>query len=197
MHYNYHRYYDPTTGRYITPDPIGLVGGINPFVYVENNPANAIDPLGLARYFVSYDITSYSAVIAPVGYTKISGVVVSTQKNPDGTYTGIKFEGELTGAALGPLPWSKTINNSEYFEDNCNNPDVHRIEGISMYLSGSMALGKFGVSGGGYQLGDMEGTKKTPSGVEGLDLGVDFMMGRTWTIGPTLKFNPGIFPRSN
>jgi len=31
LHYNYFRYYDPTNGRYITPDPIGLEGGINLF----------------------------------------------------------------------------------------------------------------------------------------------------------------------
>ncbi|MCF6247125.1 MAG: RHS repeat-associated core domain-containing protein [Desulfobacula sp.] len=47
LHYNYHRYYDPMTGRYLTPDPIGLAGGINPFVYAENNPVNLIDPEGL------------------------------------------------------------------------------------------------------------------------------------------------------
>ena len=47
LHYNYFRYYNPQTGRYITPDPIGLEGGINLFAYVAGNPVNSIDPLGL------------------------------------------------------------------------------------------------------------------------------------------------------
>ena len=50
LHYNYFRYYDPTLGRYITSDPIGLAGGINTYAYVLNNPVNYIDIFGLVRW---------------------------------------------------------------------------------------------------------------------------------------------------
>jgi len=47
LHYNYYRDYDPTTGRYVQSDPIGLNGGTNTFAYAENNPAKFVDSLGL------------------------------------------------------------------------------------------------------------------------------------------------------
>ena len=41
------RFYDPSLGRFISEDPIGLQGGINLFAYVNNDPKNLNDPLGL------------------------------------------------------------------------------------------------------------------------------------------------------
>ncbi len=47
LHYNYFRDYNPSTGRYIESDPIGLKGGLNTYVYVEADPLTRIDPDGL------------------------------------------------------------------------------------------------------------------------------------------------------
>jgi RHS repeat-associated protein len=46
--YHFHfRQYDATVGVWTTPDPIGILGGINLYAYVQNNPVNLVDILGL------------------------------------------------------------------------------------------------------------------------------------------------------
>lgn len=45
LHYNRYRYYDPDAGRYISPDPIGVFGGLNLYAYGPN-PIGWADPMG-------------------------------------------------------------------------------------------------------------------------------------------------------
>jgi RHS repeat-associated protein len=46
LHYNCQRYYDPVSGSYLSPDPLGLAPAPNPHAYV-GNPLVLSDPLGL------------------------------------------------------------------------------------------------------------------------------------------------------
>lgn len=49
LHYNFHRYYDPATARYLSPDPVGLRPSANHYTYVVN-PLVVCDPFGLAGH---------------------------------------------------------------------------------------------------------------------------------------------------
>ena len=47
LNQNWFRDYDPTIGRYVESDPIGLASGTNIYTYVSDNPLRYVDPLGL------------------------------------------------------------------------------------------------------------------------------------------------------
>jgi RHS repeat-associated protein len=85
LHYNYFRYYNPQTGRYMTPDPIGLEGGINLFAYVGNNPASWVDRMGLDVVIV-INRGPQTSVGTPGKFS------VFSTSDPSFLYTGYTFE---------------------------------------------------------------------------------------------------------
>lgn len=48
LYYMRNRYYYAALGRFLSEDPIGIAGGINPYAYAGDNPVNVTDPYGLA-----------------------------------------------------------------------------------------------------------------------------------------------------
>jgi RHS repeat-associated protein len=47
LHYNFRRYLDPVVGRYLSPDPTGMLDGANLYAFAYGNPLSFVDPLGL------------------------------------------------------------------------------------------------------------------------------------------------------
>ncbi|WP_338863086.1 RHS repeat-associated core domain-containing protein [Myxococcus stipitatus] len=72
LHYNFFRYYDPTTGQYLSPDPLGLRGGLNDYRYVAN-PLDWVDPFGLTDGCGSDTIIVYRAHVLESDPDKITG----------------------------------------------------------------------------------------------------------------------------
>ncbi len=67
LHYNRFRFYDPALGRYISPDPIGIAGGLNLYQYAGNDPVNRADPTGLwwkAALTIAAGVAAAALVVA-------------------------------------------------------------------------------------------------------------------------------------
>jgi RHS repeat-associated protein len=48
------RYYDPSSGRFVQRDRIGLAGGVNYYRYSGNRPSSLVDPTGLHEGYGPY-----------------------------------------------------------------------------------------------------------------------------------------------
>jgi RHS repeat-associated protein len=99
------RDYDPTLGRYIEADPIGLAGGSNLFAYANSNPLKYTDPTGKCAELVSGLICAAMAGAA-IGF--VEGIIIdyAIQKYWEGRcqldYNRM-FESGLWGAAGGAV----------------------------------------------------------------------------------------------
>ncbi|MEM9101708.1 MAG: RHS repeat-associated core domain-containing protein [Pseudomonadota bacterium] len=104
LYYNWHRYYAPDLGRYITSDPLGMVDGPNTYAYVQNNPVNYIDPLGLAT--CSYSITAHTLVCDST--LDIEGPPQRVTVGPENVFSGAGEDrnnpNSVNNKLSGPIP---------------------------------------------------------------------------------------------
>ena len=63
------RDYYPVYGRYLEADPIGLVGGLNPYAFVFSNPLTLIDPYGFLGFGISMEYLDINSMTSSSGGT--------------------------------------------------------------------------------------------------------------------------------
>ncbi len=109
-----HRAYDPSTGRWLQEDPIGVAGGLNLYQYNGNNPATFRDPFGLCPippsdcrpgYFTALGLASGAVIGAATGGTAggglggLGGLILGAPTGPGALATAAA--GGTAGAAAG------------------------------------------------------------------------------------------------
>ena len=97
LYYNMRRDYEPTLGRYVSPDPLGLRAGPNPYLYVDADPMRNVDPTGLMLF--AFDGT-YNAPDKPTNIWHFYQAYDAQANGPGGDVLRPYLEG--VGVEFGP-----------------------------------------------------------------------------------------------
>jgi len=142
VNYNLFRDFDPSAGRYIESDPVGLAAGPSTYGYAMASPFSHLDRDGLASCY--YAISAQRLVCYPDSGAQSLSIPVASgnnggglrcKDNPDCTNissrgpipTGLwvwtdEYTSKKNGRALAPLPGTETFGRSLIRSHSCANP---------------------------------------------------------------------------
>ena len=96
LHQNWMRDYDPTTGRYMQADPLGLIPGPSLYGYAYQNPSRYIDPTG-ENPVIACLVSPWCRAAAGAAASMVYGYF----PDEDGCYTWEEAAGDAAiGAAI-------------------------------------------------------------------------------------------------
>ena len=99
MHYNWHRHYDPSLGRYTQPDPLGFVDGPSVYAYAGGNSVAYVDKDGRLVWVIGGIVVGI-ALEAAANYLESSCGCSSAS----GSYSGAATAGAIVGDNIDPMP---------------------------------------------------------------------------------------------
>jgi RHS repeat-associated protein len=130
LHQNWMRDYDPTLGRYVQADPLGLYAGQNLYAYVDGDPLNAVDPTGEigvvgalvgAGLDLGLQLATNGGRIECVNWLQVGGAGVL------GAIGVPRFAGQFAlSAGRGPNAW-KAVNAVRRFRRSRQVPRTHDV----------------------------------------------------------------------
>jgi RHS repeat-associated protein len=178
LHQNWHRDYDPSIGRYLQSDPIGLRGGLSTYTYVNQNPLRFLDRAGLVKWEGSQ--TGGEFFTAGLFYFNLRSQCIDGRRGWAKILAvgpGLGFGVEITGTS-----------EAATFEDGLAAPDPNVFDGKFLYAGAGIAIPRSAeqslgirLAGGGNPANGFAGSAIQLGGARsigvGLVWGFDFSVG--------------------
>ncbi|NGX45485.1 MAG: tRNA(Glu)-specific nuclease WapA, partial [Chlamydiae bacterium] len=89
------RFYDPTLGRWLTPDPAGPIDSPNLYLYVLNSPLNRLDLFGLYAQSIIFDFEPHNPYVFNKSPTSNLGDTISAAAIIDGVRVDCVFDARI------------------------------------------------------------------------------------------------------
>ena len=118
LYYYRARYYLPKLQRFISEDSLGLLGGVNLYAYVLNNPISSTDPLGLDVTVTLYPGAGpFGHIGAGINTTQTVGLYPAPTANPIATAMGLNVDGFVHPDLRVPVPGQTITIHTSLQED--------------------------------------------------------------------------------